>query len=104
MEFLSHSNFEAVGRQIVKKKLQWPSPSSEITWWAFVLLLNYRRMKKIKIKNKKRVLGVAKKEHSILPALWFSYHYLPQHLKWCFAYCSIFPKDFNVNKTELILL
>ncbi|KAK9689290.1 hypothetical protein RND81_09G049500 [Saponaria officinalis] len=41
---------------------------------------------------------------NIMHVLKLSYDYLPSALKQCFAYCSLFPKDYEFQKTELVRL
>jgi len=42
------------------------------------------------------------KESDILPALRLSYDQMPNYLKRCFAFCSLFPKGYEFNSFDLI--
>ncbi|KAK8469918.1 hypothetical protein PHAVU_004G009800 [Phaseolus vulgaris] len=89
-----------VGRRIVEKCKGLPlalktigrllSTKSSISDWKNILESNIWELPK---------------EHSeIIPALFLSYRHLPSHLKRCFAYCALFPKDYEFVKEELIFL
>lgn len=43
-------------------------------------------------------------DNGVFPALAISYYHLPTHLKKCFAYCSIFPKNYEFETNELVSL
>ncbi|XP_028783809.1 putative disease resistance RPP13-like protein 1 [Neltuma alba] len=47
---------------------------------------------------------LSENDSNTIPSLRLSYHYLPSNLKRCFAYCSIFPKDYDIDKNVLIQL
>ncbi|XP_064956539.1 protein RECOGNITION OF PERONOSPORA PARASITICA 7-like isoform X2 [Musa acuminata AAA Group] len=43
-------------------------------------------------------------EEGLLPVLQLSYQCLPPHLKRCFVFCSLFPKDYQFDKEDLVRL
>ncbi|GMI91041.1 hypothetical protein like AT3G14470 [Hibiscus trionum] len=41
-------------------------------------------------------------QNRILSVLRLSFNHLPSHLKRCFAYCALFPRNYHLNKEKLI--
>ncbi|KAH9734021.1 putative disease resistance protein [Citrus sinensis] len=66
------------------------SGKDDLNDWEFVLNTNIWDLREDKC--------------DILPTLRVSYHFLPPQLKRCFAYCSLFPKDYEFEEEEIILL
>ncbi|KAG6535307.1 disease resistance protein RGA2-like [Zingiber officinale] len=45
---------------------------------------------------------VKQDEDDIMPALHLSYQYLNENMKQCFAFCSVFPKDYVFEEAKLV--
>ncbi|XP_026451186.1 disease resistance protein RGA2-like [Papaver somniferum] len=50
------------------------------------------------------IWNTSKSKTKILSVLKLSYNNLPSHLKQCFSYCSIFPKNWEIRKETLVHL
>ncbi|XP_050263443.1 disease resistance protein RGA2-like [Quercus robur] len=93
-------NFEAIGRDIVKKCCGVPLAIKAI---GRVLYFKKTRDEWSYIKNNE-LMNVTQIKDGFLPVLKLSYDHLPSHLKCCFTYCSLFPKDYLFRSGTLILL
>ncbi|KAF2287449.1 hypothetical protein GH714_000517 [Hevea brasiliensis] len=58
----------------------------------------------LEIIGRKIVKKCGDDESDILPVLRLSYYHLPSDLKRCFAYCGVFPKGYEFEEYELVLL
>ncbi|XP_057741810.1 putative disease resistance RPP13-like protein 1 [Arachis stenosperma] len=97
---IENPNLKKVGKDIVKKCDGLPLAAqalggllrgnSDAEYWNHILKSKVWKFSNDKIK--------------VVPALRISYYYLPSCLKECFVYCSLYPKDYEFDKDELILL
>ncbi|XP_075636978.1 putative disease resistance protein RGA1 [Castanea sativa] len=93
-----YPNLLYIGREIVKKCKGVPLAVSTL---AGLLYSKVDEHEWISVRDNEIWL-LEQKEGDILPALKISYNQLPFHLKQCFAYCSLFPKDYGFTNIDLI--
>jgi Leucine-rich repeat (LRR) protein len=95
-----NSSIVALGKEIVQKCSGVPlaittigsllgSKNPETEWLSF---------------KENELSNLSQEEDGIIPTLKLSYDNLPSHLKHCFAYCSLFPKDCKIDRSTLIKL
>ncbi|PHT38592.1 hypothetical protein CQW23_22165 [Capsicum baccatum] len=98
MNPMGHLELEVVGNQIAAKFKGLPL--------ALKTLAGMLRSKS-EVEVWKRILRSEIWElpdNDMLPVLMLSYNDLPAHLKQCFAYCAIYPKDYHFCKDQVIHL
>ncbi|XP_030926878.1 disease resistance protein RGA2-like isoform X2 [Quercus lobata] len=93
-----YPNLLNIGREIVKKCKGVPLAVSTLAGLLYSKV-DEHEWKSIRDNE---IWQIEQKEGDILPALKLSYNPLPFHLKQCFAYCSVYPKDFEFNNLQLI--
>ncbi|KAK2393613.1 putative disease resistance protein [Trifolium repens] len=86
-----------IGKEIVRKCKGLPLAAQSLGGLL-------RRKHDIKDWNNILNSNIWENESKIIPALRISYHYLPPYLKRCFVYCSLYPKDYEFKKDDLVLL
>ncbi|KAM5585169.1 hypothetical protein ABKV19_004524 [Rosa sericea] len=93
-------SLEVIGKQIAQKCKGLPLAAKSLGG----LLRSEPSIEKWKEILNNDIWELRDEEKDISPALWLSYHYLPSQLKRCFAYCSIFPQDYEFHKLDMVLL
>ncbi|XP_072977527.1 putative disease resistance protein RGA1 isoform X2 [Typha angustifolia] len=86
-----------IGKEIVRKCGGVPLAANSLG-----SMLRFRRTEESWLAVRDSELWKLEQEDTILPSLKLSYIQMPSHLKQCFAYCSIFPKDYEIGKEKLI--
>ncbi|KAM4087765.1 hypothetical protein ACB094_07G020700 [Castanea mollissima] len=94
------SELESIGKEIVKKCGGVPLAIKAL---GSLMSLKSRKSDWESV-EKSQIWDLPIGNNSILLALKLSYHHLPPHLRQCFAFCGVFPKDHKLEMNKLIQL
>ncbi|KAM3741737.1 hypothetical protein ACB098_07G019500 [Castanea mollissima] len=94
------TELESIGKEIVKKCGGVPLAIKAL---GSLMSLKSRKIEWLSVKES-QIWDLPTGEDSILLALRLSYHHLPPHLRQCFAFCCVYPKDHNLEMDKLIQL
>ncbi|EMS56468.1 Putative disease resistance protein RGA3 [Triticum urartu] len=94
----AHPNLEMIGMEIVKKLKGLPLAAKAIG----SLLCSQDTEDDWKNVLRSEIWELPSDKNNILPALRLSYNHLPAILKRCFAFCSVFHKDYVFEKDKLV--
>ncbi|XP_048136087.1 putative disease resistance RPP13-like protein 1 [Rhodamnia argentea] len=98
--FESHPDFETIGKKIAERCKGLPLAAKMLGG----VLRNKRNPDEWEDTLNNRIWDLPTAENDeVLPILKLSYVHLPWCLKRCFAYCAIFPKDYQIERDELFL-
>ncbi|XP_050139644.1 putative disease resistance protein RGA3 [Malus sylvestris] len=95
-----NSTIKAIGKEVARKCQGVPLAIRTI---GGMLHTKYHETEWLNFKENK-LPRIYQEENEILPTLKLSYDVLPSHLKHCFAYCSLFPPDYEISVPMLIRL
>ncbi|KAL5765109.1 hypothetical protein ACOSQ2_017703 [Xanthoceras sorbifolium] len=98
-DVVTHPNLDVIRREVVQKCKGLPLAARTL---GGLLRSKQREDDWIDILNSK-IWNLSVKGN-ILPVLRLSYYHLPSYLKRCFAFCAIFPKDYEFEEKEVVLL
>ncbi|KAJ8426774.1 hypothetical protein Cgig2_034033 [Carnegiea gigantea] len=93
-------SLEEIGRRIAAKCGGLPIAAKTIGG----LLAGISDARKWESIETSRIWDLPPGRKQILPALLLCYKFLPPHLRRCFAYCSLFPKNYQFQQQKLLML
>ncbi|XP_034679139.1 putative disease resistance protein RGA3 [Vitis riparia] len=96
-----HTNITQIGKEIAKMCKGVP-----LIIKSLAMILQFKREpgQWLSIRNNENLLSLGDENENVLGVLKLSYDNLPTHLRQCFTYCALFPKDYEVEKKLVVQL